>query len=131
MIQNMIRPGIAVLITLSLSGCNVLDALVPRECGEMIDPGFEIEVRDARTGAPAAFDASGTARGEEDTYPIETGSRDAETALLMTGFTPAGVYDVIVTKPGYQAWIATDVRVRQGECTVETTQLEARLEPTR
>jgi hypothetical protein len=126
--QNMSRAGL-ILLAASLSGCNVLDALVPQECVEMIYPGIEVEVRDARTGAPAAFNASGTARDKEDTYPLDVGSRDAETALQMIAFTPAGVYDLVIKKPGYQDWIATNVRVRQGECTVETEHLEARLEP--
>jgi hypothetical protein len=41
----------------------------------------------------------------------------------------AGVYRLAVSAEGYQLWIREGVRVREGRCHVETTDVEVRLTP--
>lgn len=78
--------------------------------------GLSVEIRDARTGASAAYDATmivrdgsyaDTLRGREIIPPEYEG----ETAVFMAASGRAGVYEVTITHPQYQTWRIEDVRV--------------------
>jgi hypothetical protein len=123
----MSRAGL-ILLMASLSGCNVLDALVPQECVDMIHPGIEVEVRDANNGAPAARGAIGFVASGTNVYPLEGVPLAVGTSLVMTSFNGPGTYSVVVQKEGYQDWDTSNIRVRaDGPCAVETVRLQAEL----
>ncbi len=82
-------------------------------CHATYVPPVIVEVRDASTGDPAASSAAGT---------MSLGDRTVTLSLPFGGPTPPlslradsggpGIYDVMVTKPGYRDWVRNDVLVR-------------------
>ena len=96
-------------------------------CPAIALPYLTVEVRDAQTGAPAAEGATGTATDGTFTDPLNTFDN---LVMYPETYERPGVYDVLVQKPGYEDWTAENVRVRDGECNVQTVDLEARLERT-
>ena len=126
-------PRALLLLPLSLLGsCGIIDPVV---CPADVTPAVEVQVRDARTGAPAAHGAVATAQDGSYTDTLEivgwTGSPpDSTTAITMAGaYERPGTYTVRITKPGFQAWQQTGVRAREGECGVERERLVASLVP--
>lgn len=109
-----------------LGSCNVLGTA----CPDAERPGIELEIRDARTGAPAAAGATAVAHDDDKTYPFEADRPLGDsTALVLSAFTEPGVYDVVIQKAGYRDWTASNVRVRKdGECYVRTVHLQAQLQ---
>ena len=105
----------------------------PRLCTEILVAGLVVEVRDARTGLPAAYDASGTITdgAYKETLSVEGGmTTTPDKALLLVGaWERPGIYDVVVEKPGYRAWSMSQVAVITDECHVLTVHLQADLEP--
>jgi hypothetical protein len=78
--------------------------------------GLNVEIRDARTGASAAYDATmivrdgsyaDTVRGREMIPPEYEG----ETAVLAAASGRLGVYEITITHPEYQTWRVEDIRV--------------------
>jgi hypothetical protein len=116
----------------SLSGC---DGPLPfTSCVESVNSGIEVEVRNAATGAPEAFEASGYATDGQRRIALYPGQLSAapEDRVLLSGITPAGIYHVRIEKSGFASWDTTGVRVRRkgGACPdVVTARFEARLVP--
>lgn len=108
---------------LALSGCSVM----PLTCTDEARPTLSVEVRDARTGAPAAQGARGIIR--EGTYSDSL--RAATETLLFAQNTceRPGTYDVTVEKAGYLAWTERGVQVAADACHVCSRTITARLEP--
>jgi hypothetical protein len=119
---------------LILPGCGVLDLIDPVVCFAVISRAVEVEVRDARTGDPAADGATGTARSGNFVETLQVvgwishpGSR---TAVVLGGVEERpGVYTVRVEKPGYRSWERAGVVAERGKCGVTTAHLVAHLEP--
>lgn len=92
--RSMIRLSGIVGLCMGLAGCNVL---VPTDCTLEALPHLVVEVRDARTGAPAALGATGTIQegGFTDTL-------HANTELVMQGaeMERPGTYNVRIQKAG-------------------------------
>jgi hypothetical protein len=115
-----------------LGSCGIVDPVV---CTTDVTPAVEVQVFDARTGAPAAHGTLATAQDGSYTDTLEiTGWRstpaDSTTAFLVTGaYERPGTYTVRISKPGYKPWERTRVHAREGECGVERVQLVASLEP--
>lgn len=121
------------LLPLALLGsCGIIDPVV---CPADVTPAVEVQVFDARTGAPAAHGTLATAQDGSYTDTLEiTGWRstpiDSTTAFVVAGaYERPGTYTVRITKPGYRLWERTRVRAREGECGVESERLVASLEP--
>lgn len=113
-------------------------------CGEdgFARPGIVIEVRDARTGMPAWYDATVIARdgAYADTiagplgHPPEYKDR---VVLLWAAENRTGTYEVTITHPQYQTWYREGIRVRNsGESSPfdnsplpETVHIVAELQP--
>ena len=102
-------------------------------CTQEIRPGLVVEVRDAVTKAPAAAGAVGMIRdgAYEEMLLVEAGAQvpPQEALRLYGAYERRGTYDLLVEKPGYQAWARTDVVVTADECHVQTVRVLADLEP--
>jgi hypothetical protein len=128
----MSRYGAVVLLGVVFAGgCGLLDPVV---CPGVVSRAIEVEVRDARTGAPAAAGALGIAREGSfaDTLRVVGWMThpDPETAHLLGGAEERpGLYAVRVEKPGYLPWERSGVRAQRGPCGVVTARLQANLEP--
>lgn len=86
-------------------------------------PGIVLEIRDARTGAPAWYDAviitSDGAYADTVRAPLlgfPPSARDSVVRLWTARDRP-GTYDVRITHPGYQPWRREGIRVRRGDGT--------------
>ena len=112
------------------AGCQVTD----ESCPVISYPSFTVDVRDATTGAPAAWRAIGIAQDGAflDTLDLPVSPADSLNALTLYGpFERPGTYSVLVHKPGYLDWMTSGVVVEKtGErCPhVTTVRLEARLQ---
>lgn len=120
-------------VLLLLGGCEFLGLTDPVVCPAVISRGIEVEVRDAKSGQPAAQGALGIAREGSyvDTLQIVgwTSHPSAETALVLGGVEERpGLYSVRVEKVGYQPWERSGVRAEKGVCGVVTARLQAQLE---
>jgi len=105
------------------------DSLV---CSQDIRPGIDIEVRDSRTGAPAACGATAEIREGDYLETLDAASRCTvipDTTALFGAWERAGTYKVTVHKAGYQEWVKDDVVVVADQCHVQTMTLQANLEP--
>jgi hypothetical protein len=119
---------------LLLPGCGVLDLLDPVICAAVISRAVEVEVRDARTGEPAADGALGIARSGNFAETLQVigwiAHPSPRAAVVLGGVEERpGVYSVSVEKPGYQRWERTGVVAERGRCGVITANLIANLEP--
>jgi len=111
-----------VLVT---GGC--LDVANPNACTAVVVYGLTVAVTDSVTGAPSAVDASAVARSgsyEELLTPIP-----GNTLHLVGAAERAGVYEVTITKPGYQDWTRAGISVLPGACHVTPAAFEAKLQP--
>lgn len=121
----------------------LLAALAAAGCGgeEMGVFGLQVEIRDARTGAPVAYEATLVVSdaGGADTvrgWELYGGLDPASQGYLPALFQRAGRYDVEVTHPDYRSWTRTGVEVgmsgvpgpMDGGELVRTTTLVAELE---
>ena len=133
-------PLVAVLpLAFALAGCtqsvvrepDSAPTPVPRLCTDILISGLAVEVRDAGTGLPAAYNATGTIIDGSYKETLEGGmTTTPETALLLVGaWERAGIYDVTVEKPWYRTWSMAHVAVLADECHVQTVHLQANLEP--
>ncbi len=120
----MLRLPVATLIAaLATSGCS----WAPTVCTDEARSTLSVQVRDARTGEPAAVGARGSIREGAYTDSLTVVSPSAMTAVNT--FERPGTYDVTVTKPGYRTWTAEDVRVTADACHVRSRSILAKLEP--
>ena len=110
-----------VVLALALSSC---DLLTDVECTLIAAVGIQVEVVDAGTGA-VVDGASVSIRDDaytESLVPTPNG-------FFIEATERAGVYEVTVSKAGYEAWGQSDVRVDSDECHVQTVLLRAELTP--
>lgn len=84
-----------------------------------------VTVRDSVTGEPAATGASGGLRSPS----VIADFTESSDGLTMQAVAPAGRYEVTVDRGGYQRWVQSRVEVDGSGCSVNTTAVEARLQP--
>lgn len=104
-----------------------LDVANPNGCTAVVVYGLTIAVTDSVTGQPAAAEASAVARSgsyEELLTPIPGNSLH-----LVGAAERAGVYEVTITKDGYQPWTRSGVTVQAGVCHVTPAAFDAKLQP--
>lgn len=89
--------------------------------------GIAVEVRDSVSMELAVFGA--VLEIVEGSYrETVRGEFPSQIELLRATERP-GIYDLVVSKPGYVDWVATDVVVREVVCHVRTVRLRALLRP--
>ena len=104
-------------------------------CPAVVRPSLSLEIRDASTGMPAWFGATVTAFHDGGVVPFSDVRRDADSTdqvQLTTDYYSPGRFEVAVAKPGFELWIATNVRVERSgpPCPVtRTVTLRVPLQP--
>ncbi|CAN5816867.1 hypothetical protein BH23GEM3_BH23GEM3_23000 [soil metagenome] len=85
----------------------------------LVMPALSIEIRDARTGGPAVWEANVVVRDGDYSETIRVWERDRvkpdpinQPVVLMAENRP-GTYDVTITHPGYRTWHRAGIRVRE------------------
>lgn len=129
------RNSVAALVLTWAASLGACELPFDQECHTEVRYAIEAEVRDARTGEPAAQGATGWVRDGTfaDTMQLAGGFQIAPDSAVYTTVAAAlgrpGTYDVLIQKTGYRDWTASNVRARRGRCTVETVRLRAALVP--
>jgi hypothetical protein len=132
------RKGLAALVLSVLTyGCGLVDDGL-RVCTAEFRFGLAVFVKDSSTGAWAASGArlltyiQDTPVDTANTFPsaFPAGQPALDSMPLLGAGERAGVYRVIVRKPGYAEWIGAAI-VTEDECHVRRTNLTARLQPQR
>jgi hypothetical protein len=119
------RSGILfVLATGLLQGCQLLN-IQPKLCTMEAVPALTVRVTD-ETGK-SLLNRS-TIRVQDGSYVDSLTVTDAALPAASLAYERSGNYEVRVDRAGYQPWIQKNVRVRKGECHVQTIELEAKLE---
>jgi hypothetical protein len=124
-----VTPAVPVAIASVFAACDGPDC---NSIGAPQAPMFQVEVRDAATGHPAWWGATGYIEDgnfREDLHPSSTDPNDSLRVLpLFSQSSREGMYTVRVEKPGFQTWSATDLLVETQGCFLTSHLLEARLE---
>jgi carboxypeptidase family protein len=107
--------------------------LVGRLCTADYRHGIELEVRDSRTGAPAAEGAFAIARDGAyvDTLLVIGWGPGGQPLLLGGVHERPGVYDVSLRKSGYRDWMVNGIELTRDECHIITRHVQVRLDPVR
>lgn len=116
----------------ALTACSGADRVTPPDvyCTASIEPGLVVYIEDAVTGQPQAEGAMAVATDGAYSESLRGGVSNGVTLLALQGASErAGLYQLRVEKPGYQAWTRSNVRVLAGECHVRTVQVTAKLQP--
>ena len=123
MLPRVGKQSCVVAILAMLGGCDIAGPLV---CTTDVAYGVVVSAADEE-GVGVQEGLQGvTIRGSRSD-PMEVFGN-----TLLGAAEQAGLFDVVVTAPGYEIWTRTGVRVRQGECHVVQVQLDAvlvRVEP--
>ena len=112
------------VVALSLGGCT------EPGCTLVAVPGVVVEIRDGAEGAPLAAAARGVVHDGPYTDSLELfgAAANGQAISRAAAYERPGVYDVIVEHEGYEQWHREGIRVRGGDCHVETEHLRAELQ---
>ena len=99
-------------------------------CTLILVPGVVVEIRDEVDGTPLAETARGVVRDGAYTDSLQLLGTGKAALVRSAAYERAGVYTVTVEHQGYAPWRREHVRVRGGDCHVQTTHLAADLERT-
>lgn len=128
------RTLLPLLAAVAAAGCSGEDDLLP-DCNPTasltvaVVPAITVEVTDSVSGAARADGATGYAVTGTVTVPLVPAPQDVAGLPTLFAYGPAGRYTVLVTRPGYASWAASDVRVEMDGCAPRTVGLRARLRP--
>jgi hypothetical protein len=100
-------------------------------CTLEVRPGVAVYVKDSLTSAGVASGASLVVRegSYKDSVATPDSRPDLDDSPLFAAGERAGTYQVTVLKPGYAAWLKSNVRVTSNRCHVNTVNLTALLQP--
>jgi len=113
------------VLAAALCSCDENDVGV---CPAVINPGVEVEVRDALTGLPAASGAAGIVFDDSFSDSLRISGYAGDDALRMAAaWGRSGSYSVVIQKPGYRVWTDSHVVAARGRCGVITARIKARL----
>ena len=105
----------------------------PGACLANVEPGVEVEVRDAVSDDFLSVVPLGVVREGtyQDSLRIQATTLDdpPRVVTLAAADERSGRYTVHINAEGYQAWDTAGVNVAQGDCHVQTAQFTARLIP--
>lgn len=128
-----IRYLLALLLASTIMGCGKDEDENGTVCLQVISPGIAVYVFDKETNSPISCNSSVVIGDGSYTETItEVSLQDGDGNCVDEGplegaFERAGSYTVIVSKEGYQDFIATDVNVIEDVCGVITLSIEAHL----
>ena len=88
-------------------------------------PAVQVQVVDAQTGKSLLVRS--TIRVQDGAYVDSATPTDPAISAVNLAYERSGNYKVQVDRAGYYPWQQENVRVRKGECHVQTVKLEARL----
>lgn len=119
----------ALIPSVLLFGCNSGDSDDDNVCATVLVPAISVSVVDDETGdfmsCGATLEIQDT--GFEETVTNEDSDTCDDTVPLEGAFERPGFYNLTVYKEGYEYWYEYNIEVREGECHVDTVDLEARL----
>jgi hypothetical protein len=115
------------VIAAALSGC---DAGI---CTTSVEPGVEVEVRDAVTGQYLIPNPRGVVQEGTFQDSLEAWSYTADVPPRIISLSGAherpGRYVIQIEAEGYLPWDTARVRVEDGDCHVQTVRFIAALQP--
>lgn len=123
------------LLTSLTAGCGIFD---PTVCTLEARPAIQVEVMDSISGEPVRGPVRVVARDGSATYEFDSQHvflppmADPDTVVFgpfYLAHEQPGTYEVTVEAQGYRLWQRIGVRVREGECHVQTAELTALLQP--
>ena len=132
--RNAYRLSLGLLLASVTAGCGILD---PTVCTTEARPAIRVEVLDSISGSPVRGHVRVVARDGSQMFEFDSQdivlppTADPDTVVFGPFYLAherAGTYDVAVEAQGYRLWQATSVRVRNGECHVQTAELTALLQ---
>ncbi len=119
----------ALIPSVLLFGCNSDSNDSEEVCTTEAVPAISVSVIDEQTGdlmsCGATLEIQDT--GFEETVTNEDSDTCDDTVPLEGAFERPGFYNLTVYKEGYEYWYEYNIEVREGECHVDTVDLEARL----
>lgn len=121
--QRVNRRALATLSVVVCGGCEFLQGSTG--CTLEQRPSFRITLTDSITAAPVT-EPGLRAFVREATFLEELFCREGVCVGVLER---PGRYDVTVVSPSYKPWVRSGVRVREGDCHVETAVFAARLQP--
>ena len=133
--RNVYRVTVGLLLASMMAGCGILD---PTVCTTEARPAIQVDVLDSISGSPVrgpirVVASDGSEMFEFDSQDIVLSPTADPDTVVFGPFYLAherpGTYDVAVEAQGYRMWQRTGVRVRDGECHVQTADLMALLQP--
>jgi hypothetical protein len=100
-------------------------------CTLELRPAVAVYVKDSLTRAGVASGASLVVRegSYKDSVSFPNSTPGLDNSALIAAGERSGTYQVTVLKPGYAAWLQSNVRVTSNECHVNTVNLTALLQP--
>jgi hypothetical protein len=113
----------ALPLLLALGACKLSE---PVACLAIVPQAFHVLAQDSVTGGNVLPGASVVAR--DGSYADSLVAPPIVTAMGVGGDRP-GTYTVTVRQSGYQLWSKSSLKVRDGECGVQTVEVTARLQP--
>jgi hypothetical protein len=101
------------------------------DCTTNVVPAIAADVRSASTGLPLADSALGFAiDGAYSDSLIACGSDSVGRMTTLCGaWERAGIYTVVVTRPGYQRWSQAGISAPRRACHVQTQTVHAAMAP--
>jgi hypothetical protein len=123
----MYRPLAIITLSATMSGaaCNFGEV-----CTLHIQPGIIVTIVDSVTNEPRAAEAVGVAQAGSFSDSLRPYWTDGQGVMLSRAAADErpGTYAVTIQKSGYRDWVRTNVRVRSGDCHVQSAELTARLQ---
>ena len=117
--------GFTIGLALALCSCGGDEEPV---CTASVVPALSIRVLDDATGSEAACGATATVTDGSFSQVVQAPvSGRCDEGMLSAAAERAGTYAVVVSKAGYQDFVATNIIVGANRCHVETVTVTARM----
>lgn len=114
-----LRTLAALATALAFTGCDIVGV----DCTTQAVAGVSVWAHDAVDGEPVTEGLTGHLLQGDYAELMVVGSNQ-----LYGAFERPGTYAVVVTAPGYQDWVRTDVTVEDGGCHVVPVEIRADME---
>lgn len=118
-------PTLALIPVLALTGCGWLVGTI---CTDSREPALLVFLVDSATARPVVTENEVVVRDGDFSDTAEAWVTGSQTAGGLAHERP-GTYHVEATAEGYRLWTKQGVRVSEGECHVQTVELEALMQP--
>lgn len=119
------RSGLWLIVATGLlQGCQLFN-FQPKLCSMEALPALRVHVVDAETGKSLLMQS--TIRIQDGDYADSATPTEPAISAVNLAYERSGNYKVQVERTGYHPWKQENIRVRKGECHVQTIELEAKL----